>query len=142
MIHRRDRFRAQKALAERTLRNPHIQVRFNHELKEIRGSGKVAEVTLQDNRDGRSYVEPVEAVFIFVGSIPQTAVVQGLGVQLDEGGYVITDQRMESSVKGLYAVGDVRSTPFRQLVVAAGEGAIAAHAASQHIDALKGEAYR
>jgi thioredoxin reductase (NADPH) len=142
MIHRRDRFRAQKSLAERTLRNPHIQVRFNHELKEIRGSGKVAEVTLWDNLAGRSYAEQVEAVFIFVGSIPQTAVVQGLGVRLDEGGYIITDQRMESSVKGLFAVGDVRSTPFRQLVVAAGEGAIASHAASQYIDDLKGEAYR
>jgi thioredoxin reductase (NADPH) len=142
LVHRRDRFRAQKALAERTLRNPHIQVRFNHELKEIRGSGKVAEVTLRDNRDGHTYTEPVEAVFVFVGSIPQTAMVQGLGVQVDEGGYVITDQRMEASVKGLFAAGDVRSSPFRQLVVAAGDGAIAAHAASQHIDALKGEAYR
>jgi thioredoxin reductase (NADPH) len=142
MIHRRDRFRAQKSLAERTLRNPHIQVRFNHELKEIRGSGKVAEVTLWDSRAGRSYPEQVEAVFIFVGSVPQIAVVRELGVQLDEGGYVVTDQRMQTSVKGLFAVGDVRSTPFRQLVVAAGEGAIAAHAASQYIDDLKGEAYR
>ncbi len=80
-------------------------------------------------------------MFIFVGSTPQTAVVQGLGVELDPGGYVVTDQRMQTNVKGLFAVGDVRSTPFRQLVVAAGEGAIAAHAASQYIDELKGEAY-
>jgi thioredoxin reductase (NADPH) len=65
-----------------------------------------------------------------------------LGVELDPGGYVVTDQRMETNIKGLFAVGDVRSTPFRQLVVGAGEGAIAAHAASQYIDELKGEAYR
>jgi thioredoxin reductase (NADPH) len=142
MIHRRDRFRAQKALAERTLRNPHIQVRFNHELDRIEGSSKVEQVTLRDKKDGRAYQEKLEAVFIFVGSLPQTAVVQGLGVELDPGGYVVTDQRMETNIKGLFAVGDVRSTPFRQLVVGAGEGAIAAHAASQYIDELKGEAYR
>jgi thioredoxin reductase (NADPH) len=67
--------------------------------------------------------------------------VKALDVNLDEAGYIVTNQRMETSVPGLYAVGDVRATPFRQLVVAAGEGAIAAHAASQYIDELKGEAY-
>lgn len=143
LVHRRDRFRAQKALAERTLRNPHIQVRFNTELKEIRGpSGKVEEVTLLDNRAGRTYTERVAAVFVFIGSTPQTRVVEGLGLQLDEGGYVVTDQRMQTSVPGLFAAGDVRASPFRQLVVAAAEGAVAAHAASQYLDTLKGEAYR
>ena len=60
---------------------------------------------------------------------------------LDEGGYVVTDQRMETSRRGLYAAGDVRSSPFRQLIVAAGEGAIAAHSAAQYIDEMRGEAY-
>jgi thioredoxin reductase (NADPH) len=142
MIHRRDRFRAQRALAERVLHNPNIEVRFNTELKEIRGSGKVAEVELVSNQTGQSVVEKLEAVFVFVGSIPQTQVLSGLpGVTLDEGGYVITDQRMQTAVKGLYAAGDVRATPFRQLVVAAGEGAVAAHCAAQYIDEIKGEAY-
>lgn len=143
LAHRRDRFRAQKALAERILRNPHIQVRFNTELKEIRGpSGKVEEVTLLDNRAGRTYAERVAAVFVFIGSIPQTRVVEGLGLELDEGGYVVTDQRMQTSVPGLFAAGDVRASPFRQLVVAAADGAVAAHVASQYLDTLKGEAYR
>jgi thioredoxin reductase len=57
-------------------------------------------------------------------------------------GYVETDQRMQTSLRGLFAAGDVRATPFRQLIVAAGEGAIAAHAAAQYIDELKGDAYR
>jgi thioredoxin reductase (NADPH) len=141
MVHRRDRFRAQKALADRTLKNPNIEVHWHTEVKEIKGDSKVEEVVLWHNVKKESYVEKVAAVFVFVGAIPQTQVVAELGVDLDEGGNVITNQRMETNVAGLFAAGDVRSTPFRQLVVAAGEGAIAAHSASQYIDELKGEAY-
>jgi thioredoxin reductase (NADPH) len=141
MVHRRDRFRAQKALAERTLNNPNIEVRWKTEAKVIKGSGKVEEAVLWNNDKDETYSEKVEAVFVFIGSIPQTQVAKELKVELDEGGYIVTNQRMETNVPGFYAVGDVRATPFRQLVVAAGEGAIAAHAASQFIDELKGEAY-
>ncbi|MBN1837861.1 MAG: thioredoxin-disulfide reductase [Spirochaetales bacterium] len=141
MVHRRDRFRAQRSLAERVLKNPHIEVRFNHEVKQILGSQKVEEATLLDNQSGKTYNEKVDAVFIFVGSIPQTALVQELGVEFDEGGYVLTNQDMQTSVQGLFAIGDVRTSPFRQLVVAAADGAIAAHAAAEYIDELKGEAY-
>jgi thioredoxin reductase (NADPH) len=142
MVHRRDRFRAQKALSERTLSNPHIQVRFNTELKEIRGNAKVQEVVLLDKKTGKTVEQKTSAVFVFIGSIPQTRVIEGLEVKLDEAGYVETDQRMQTSLRGLFAAGDVRATPFRQLVVAAGEGAIAAHSAAQYIDELKGDAYR
>jgi thioredoxin reductase (NADPH) len=141
MVHRRDRFRAQKALAERTLRNPNIKVHWNTQAKLIRGSGKVEEVVLWNSEKDETYSEKVAAVFVFIGSVPQTQIAKELKVELDDGGYVVTNQRMETNVPGFYAVGDVRSTPFRQLVVAAGEGAIAAHAASQFIDELKGEAY-
>ncbi|MCX7949363.1 MAG: thioredoxin-disulfide reductase [Treponemataceae bacterium] len=140
MVHRRDRFRAQKALAERVLHNPAIQVRFNHRIVEIKGDTKVRSVVLENLLTGERYEEATEAVFIFVGSIPQTALVPE--AEKDEAGYIITDQRMESSIKGLFVAGDVRATPFRQVVVAAGEGAIAAHSAAQYIDELKGEAYR
>jgi thioredoxin reductase (NADPH) len=141
MIHRRDRFRAQPALAERTLNNPNIEVRWNTEAKVIRGDGKVEEVVLWRNDRDETYSEKLNAVFVFIGSIPQTQLVKELGVELDEAGYVVTNQRMETKVGGLFAVGDVRATPFRQIVVAAGEGAIAAHAAAQYIDELKGKAY-
>jgi thioredoxin reductase (NADPH) len=141
MVHRRERFRAQKALAERVLKDPHIEVRFNTQLTQIRGDGKVAEAVLLDNSSGRTYAEPVDAVFIFIGSIPQTQIVRELGVEVNEAGYIVTNQRMETNIPGLYAVGDVRATPFRQLVVGAGDGAVAAHLAAQYIDALKGEAY-
>ncbi|HDQ14585.1 MAG TPA: thioredoxin-disulfide reductase [Sediminispirochaeta sp.] len=139
MIHRRDRFRAQKSLADRVLHNPNIEVRFNHVLKEIKGSMKLESVVMENTETGESYEEEMDAVFVFIGSIPQTQLVPDL--PKDEGGYIITDQCMETEVKGLYAAGDLRATPFRQLVVAAGEGAVATHCASQRIDAIKGQAY-
>lgn len=139
MIHRKERFRAQKSLAQRVLNNPHIEVRFNTEIKEISGADRVEGVILYNNNEEKQYSEELDAVFIFIGSIPQSRIIEGL--ELDEAGYIITNQKMETNISGLYTAGDVRSTPFRQLVVAAGEGAIAAHSVSQYIDELKGEAY-
>ena len=147
LIHRRDRFRAQKALAERTLKNPNIKVRFNTVMKEIRGEGgKVTSVALgKSNEAAESAVENADGVFIFTGTAPQTALVSGesggLKVNLDENGYIVTDQKMASSLPGLFAAGDVRSSPFRQVVTAAGDGAMAAHAAAAYIDSLDGKAY-
>ncbi len=120
MIHRKDKFRAQKSLAARVLANPKIEVRFSTELRRIEGSPNVTRVVLVDNKSGREYEEAVEAVFIFIGSDPKSGLVEPLGVARDDVGYVETNQRMETSLPGLYAVGDVRATPFRQLVVAAG----------------------
>ncbi len=140
MVHRRDRFRAQKSLADRVLGNKNIQIRFSTRILEIRGEGKVKSVLLERTDTGEQYQEEVDAVFVFVGSIPQTALVPD--AEKDESGSIVTDQRMESSIPGLFVAGDVRATPFRQVVVAAGEGAIAAHSASQYIDDIKGESYR
>jgi thioredoxin reductase (NADPH) len=143
MVHRRDRFRAQKALAERVLNNKNIEVRFNTIVKEIKGDQKLSSVVLEC--EGEMYEEPADAVFIFAGTIPQSSLVSGEGnlrAELDESGYVITDQKMATSVPGLFAAGDVRSGAFRQVVVAAGEGAVAAHSAAEYIDELRGAAYR
>ncbi|MFP4363943.1 MAG: thioredoxin-disulfide reductase [Spirochaetia bacterium] len=141
VVHRRDRFRAQKSLAERVLANENIEVRFNTVAKEIKGSNKVEKVLLEKADTGESYEEEMDAVFIFIGSVPQTKLLKDMGAKMDEAGYIETNQSMESSIPGLFAVGDVRTTPFRQLVVSASDGAIAAHRASQHIDELKGQAY-
>ena len=141
MIHRRDRFRAQKAVAARVLSNPRITVRFNTELRRIEGDKAVKKVRLIDNTTRKEFEEDVAAVFVFIGSDPRTDLVKEMNMPLDDGGYIETNQRMETPVRGLYAVGDVRASPFRQLVVAAGEGAVAAHAAGQYIDETRGEKY-
>jgi thioredoxin reductase (NADPH) len=138
LVHRRDSFRAQKGVAQRVLENPRIEVRFNTRPVEIRGDKQVSSVLLEDA--GKQYEEPVNAVFIFAGTAPQTGLVPAAwnqGSFTDEAGYIITDQRMASSIPGLFAAGDVRASPFRQVVVAAAEGAIAAHCAAEYIDLLK-----
>jgi thioredoxin reductase (NADPH) len=139
-VHRKDRFRAQKSVAERVLNNPKIDVRFNHTLEEISGDDKVTKVILRKTDSGETYEEEIDAVFIFIGSIPQTSLLPD--IKKDEAGYIVTDQNMESDIKGLFVAGDVRSTPFRQVIVSAAEGAISAHMASKLIDELRGQAYR
>jgi thioredoxin reductase (NADPH) len=141
LVHRKDRFRAQKALAARVLANPAIEVRFNTEVRAILGDKSIQSVRLYDNKENREYEDSLSAVFIFIGSIPQTALIAPLGVKINDAGYVITNDRMETNIRGLYAVGDVRETPFRQLITAASDGAIAAHCASQYIDEILGEKY-
>jgi len=138
LVHRRDSFRAQKALAERTLNNPKINVRFNTVIKEIKGDQKVRRVVLADTVNGSLCEEETDAVFIFVGTVPQTSLVSDnfLNVKLDEDGYIITDQKMATNIPGLFAAGDVRSGAFRQVVTAAADGAMAAHSADKYIGEL------
>jgi thioredoxin reductase (NADPH) len=140
LVHRRDTFRAQKALAQRTLDNPNIKVRFNTVIKEIKGDQKVKSVVLADTVNGTTGEEEADAVFIFAGTSPQSSLVADGEVKaaLDENGYIITDQKMATNIPGLYAAGDIRSGAFRQVVTAAADGATAAHNACEYIDALKG----
>ncbi len=134
MVHRRDKFRAQPAVAERVLKNPNISVRWNSVVKEIRGDSKVRSVLLANVQTNEVSELAVEAVFVFVGSDPRTNLFPDLAK--DESGYVKTDARMQTSIPGLFAVGDVRDTPFRQIITACSDGAVAAHCASQYLDTI------
>jgi len=142
MIHRRDRFRAQKALASRVLSNPSIKVLFNTVAKEIKGDSRVRSVVLENTLSHELTEEPFDGIFIFIGSTPQTGFLKDIAIQFDESGYIITDCNMETSIAGLFAAGDVRVTPFRQIVTAAADGAIAARSAASYIDEQRGQAYR
>jgi thioredoxin reductase (NADPH) len=136
MVHRRDTFRAQKALVKRTLENLNIKVRFNTVIKEIKGVQKVKSVLLADTKTGETREEEADAVFIFAGSVPQSSLVAAgkLNANLDESGYIITDQKMATNIPGLYAAGDIRAGAFRQVITAAADGAVAAHNASEYLD--------
>jgi thioredoxin reductase (NADPH) len=135
LIHRRDIFVAQKYLQERVLAHPNIEVRFNTELKEILGAKKVEQVTLWDNKRQEETTEDMDAVFIFVGTRPQTALFPELPV--NKTGHFITNDEMATEWVGVYVAGDVRQTPFRQVVTACSDGAICAHYAGEYVDTLK-----
>ncbi|GAB1456700.1 hypothetical protein MASR2M48_20080 [Spirochaetota bacterium] len=122
------------------LSNPRIEIRFDSVVEEIKGTKSVESVTIRNLKTDESYDEPCAAVFIFVGSIPQTGALPS-GIKMDESGSIMTDERMETNLPGLFAAGDVRVTPFRQIITAVSDGAIAAHCAAQYIDEIEGQAY-
>ena len=140
IVHRKSQFRAQKAVAQEVLDNPNITTVFNAGVSEIRGDMKVTSVELTDTVTGEKREMAVDAVFIFVGMMPRTALFETL--KKDEAGYIVTNEDMETSVEGLYAAGDVRSKSFRQIVTAAADGAIAAHQAEGYVRKLRNEVYK
>ena len=130
IIHRRNEFRGQKVLQDRVRAKDNIFLHLSLNVERINGDDKgVKSVTLTDGSE-----LDVDAVFIFVGIIPNSSVLEGFA-DLDHG-FVVTDSHMRTSVPGLFAAGDVRTTPFRQVVTAAGDGAAAAHAADEYIQNL------
>ena len=128
LVHRRNGFRAQKAIQDKMKACANIQTVTPHTIKEILGDGeKVTGVVLDDG----STIE-TDGIFIFTGIVPNSQIVKGL-VELDDAGFVMTDAMMRTSLEGMYAVGDLRTTPFRQVVTAAGDGAVAAHMADEYL---------
>ena len=128
IIHRRNEFRGQKVLQDRVRACGNIEIVTPHTVKQINGDGsKVTSVTLDDNT-----ALICDGIFIFTGIIPSSGIVKDL-VELDRQGFIITDAKMETSLPGIFACGDIRTTPFRQVVTAAGDGAIAAHGADEYI---------
>ena len=140
IIHRKASFRAQKAVAERILANDGIKKIFNTVVKEIKGTQKVEAVVVENTQTGEVSEIGADGVFIFVGMIPRSDLVEML--PKDESGYIITNEKMETPVKGLYCAGDIRSKSFRQVVTATADGAIAADSAGKYIRELKGELYK
>lgn len=133
LIHRRDQLRAQKHLQEKVFSNPKISFVPNKVVEEIRGVDFVQSLLLRDTKDNTLSELPVEGVFIFIGLEPNTGFLKGV-VNLDDKGYIITDEKMRTSMKGVFAAGDCRSGATGQVAVAVGEGCIAAIEAEKYIE--------
>jgi thioredoxin reductase (NADPH) len=133
VVHRRDELRADKILAERAKSHPKIYFFWHAVVEEIRGDKNVAEVALKDLVSGKKLIVPVDGVFIYVGSQPNTGFLKGL-IKLDDHGYILTDEKMKTSAEGLFAAGDVRAKTLRQIVTAAADGAQAAESAREYIE--------
>ena len=134
IIHRRDALRGTKIYQERVLTNPKIKMLWNSVVQEIKGDSIVRSVLVKNVKTGEVNEFNTEGVFLFVGLSPRTQFLKGL-ITLDEAGYVVTDDNCETSVKGIFAVGDCRKRLLRQIATAVGDGATAAFAAEKYLEA-------
>jgi len=133
LIHRRDRLRASKVLQKELFSNKNIEFIWNAVVEELRGQSSLEGITVRDLKTGITRVLDAEGLFISIGVTPSTSLVQGK-VAIDDGGYIITDEGMRTSVPGVFAAGDIRSKVLRQVNTAASDGAVAAHSAEQYIN--------
>lgn len=132
IIHRRGELRATKIVQNRAFQNPKIEFVWHSVVDEIIGRYTVEGINVRDVRDNSKSLLSVEGVFIYVGSTPNSSLLKDL-VKLNDKGYIITDENMLTSQKGIYAAGDVRQKLLRQVVTAVADGAIAAVAAEKYL---------
>jgi thioredoxin reductase (NADPH) len=137
LIHRRDEFRATKILRERALANEKIEMVRDSVVTSINGAlTNVGSVTMKNVKTGESRDLTVDGCFIWVGTTPNTRFLPEI-IEKNDRGFIATDQNRETSVPGVFAAGDVRDTPLRQVVTAVGDGAIAAVEAEHYIENMK-----
>ncbi len=137
LVHRGDALRASKILQERLFAETAIKVIWNTIVTEIRGDGKVVQaVSLEDTKTGERSELPTDGVFIFIGYSPNSQLIPE-AVRMNEQGFVITNEKCETNVPGIFAVGDLRQKFANQIVVAAADGCIAALAAAYYVEMLK-----
>lgn len=133
LAHRRDQFRAEKIIQEKAFSAKNIEMLLSHVLREIKGKTGVEKAIVQNLKDNATKEIVVEGVFVFVGINPTTDFVD---VEKDEYGFIKTDRDMKTSVRGIFAAGDCRITPLKQVSTAVGDGAIAAFTAEKYIEDL------
>lgn len=124
---------AEKILQERIGREKRAKFLLNHMLTRINGKNGVDSITVRNRQTNEEKVIKASGVFIYAGLLPNSDFLKGV-VKLDDSGYVITNKQMETSVPGIFAVGDVRSKQVRQVATAVGEGALAAVMAEKYIE--------
>ncbi len=132
LVHRRDSLRATKVYHEPLMRAENIEFRWNSAVTELLGGDRLTGVRLRDLRTGEETQLDCDGVFISVGRKPATELVQGQ-LELDRGGYIVADETTKTSLPGVYAVGDVRTKPLRQVVTAVADGAMAVHMAEEYL---------
>ncbi len=132
LVHRRSEFRASAILIEKARNNPKIEPVLESVLEEISGESRVEKVSLKNTKTGAISQIPCSGVFIFVGIEPNTGFLKNI-LDTDEKGFIITDQQMLTSEKGVFACGDCRSKTLYQVITACAEGAVAADSAHKYL---------
>lgn len=126
LIHRRDEFRASEHLLNKVkaLTTQNVEIITNSVVTKILGNEMVTGIEIYNKKDNKTKELLIDGLFVAIGRKPDTEIFNNL-VELNNGGFIKTDERMRTSIKGVYAIGDVRETPLRQIVTACGDGAIA-----------------
>jgi len=132
IIHRRDALRATKILQERAFANPKMAFIWSHVVDQIVGTDHLEKVVLRHVRTGEKQDLVVDGLFVYIGLKPNTEFLRGT-LKLDPQGGIVTNEKMETEIPGIYAVGDVRLGSLRQAIIAAGEGATAALVAEKYL---------
>lgn len=144
IVHRRDSLRAAKSIQEKAFKNPKIDFKWDTAIKEIKGDGIVESVIFENlkTNEVEEYLADEEfgtfGIFVFTGYLPQTDLFKDV-LEMDKQGYLITDTKMNSNIKGVFVAGDCRQKTLRQVVTAVADGAIAAVEAEKYVDEHFGE---
>lgn len=140
IIHRRDELRAKVEHQQEAFENPKIEIVWDTIVEEIKGEEKVSSLALKNVKSGEKSTLEVGAVFIFIGFVPNSGLVKD-SVKLDDEGYILTNARMESSIPGIYAVGDIKPNICKQVSVSVGEGTLAAVDAQRYLNEGKSKGW-
>lgn len=135
VIHRRNELRADKIIQERALANPKIEFIWDSIVKEIIGEKVVNSLTLENIKTNTERDLPIDGIFPYIGIVPNVEYFNGQ-LKQDKNGFIITDTTMATSIKGVFAVGDVRNTPLRQVITASADGAIGAVYAVKYLETI------
>jgi len=136
IVHRRDSLRAGPILQERAQKNEKISFVWNSIVTEIQGDQAVQAVRLKNIQTGEETIKPTDGVFIYIGHTPNTAIFKGQ-LAMDEEGYLIVDSRLHTNIPGVFAAGEVHDRWFRQTVVSAGFGCMAAMETRRYLESLE-----
>jgi thioredoxin reductase (NADPH) len=140
LIHRRDQLRAEKILQERAFRNEKVELLWNTVVTEVVGDGFVDGVRVRNVKTGEERLYPTQGVFIAIGYVPNTAFLRGQ-VELNQAGYIVTDDDGRTNVDGVWAAGDVSDWVYRQISTSVGAGCKAAMQVEQYIAKLEDRVY-
>lgn len=135
LIHRRDTLRATKIYHAPLTSAENITFLWNSTVEELESNGRLSGVRVRDTRGGGEKKLPIDALFVSIGRRPATHLFEGV-LELDGYGYILADESTQTSLDGVFAVGDVRAKALRQVVTAVSDGAVAAHFAEEYLSAL------
>lgn len=135
LVHRRDQLRASKSYMSALKQSLNIEFIWNAKVKEILHDKKVTGIVAEDIESGDAIKLACDGVFVAIGRIPNTDLFKGQ-IELDDGGYIVADETTRTNLPGVFAVGDVRTKPLRQIVTATADGAVASKFAEEYIDML------